>query len=734
MRRLLRALVAVAVGVGGMLVVPGAAVGEEVAATPPPIQVVSTPRDEPGRGGDGDSTEADITPDGRYAVFTSSSHDLSSTPTAAYTHIYLRDTATGSIRLISAVPDGSRSGNFASWGAAISDDGSRVAFLSLASDLLTTPVSTEARAYLWSRDTARIELVSVATLDRPVDDLDLSGDGTTLAFVTSATNVAAIPTYNKQQIYKTDLASGEVTLISTSDTGTASVGGSSQPSISRDGTVIAFTATDMEVGGSSSMRPEVFRWSRSFGAENVSGFGNGTSTSPSVSADGGTIAFVSTSTDITFRPVNGKRQIFVREMRDSYPRLVSMTPHRQTAGDGESYGPALSADGHDLAYVSTATQLVAGADGSPQVYVGDIWAYGLRIASRTSEGRLANHSPGGLAVDDDASVVLFETSADNLVPAVTGQQVYASQSHSARTVERIGGADRYEVSAKISAQVFPPYVPVVYLASGEGYADALSGGAMAGVQSGPVLLARKESIPDVVLTELARLKPHRIVVLGGLNTIDEAVVSSLAGYATQVVRASGSDRYATSIEVLKSWARESFVSGQKVIVTSGENFPDALAGAALAGNRWAPVLLTQRDSVSQTTLDEITRIGTVEVLVLGGANSVSDAVVQKLGTVATTRRVGGVDRYAVAAALLPEFGSTSGIVYIASGENYPDALSASASAVQEYAPVLLVTKNSIPDATKAVLSSFKPLRIVVLGGPNTISNAVVAELGTYLRP
>ncbi|GAA2238054.1 hypothetical protein GCM10009851_23890 [Herbiconiux moechotypicola] len=730
------AIVSVAVALGGMLAAPRAAVGGEILASAQPIQVVSTPRDDPGRGGDGDSMQADITPDGRFQVFSSTSTNLVASPvTRGESQIYLRDTATGSVRMISTSADGSEAGNVASTLPTISDDGTVVAFLSRASNLASTGTPWERSVLVWRRDTGTItEATRALTPDEPVMELDLSGDGRTIAFATAATNLASIPTYNKSQVYRLELGTATAELISMSDTGTASVGGASEPSISRDGTFTAFTATDLEVGGRSSRLSEVFRFSSSFGAENVSGFGNGSSTSPSISADGGTIAFVSSSTDISWRPVNGKRQVYVREMRDPFPDLVSLTPHRKTAGDGESYAPVLGADGFHIAFVSTATQLVAGSDGSPQVYVGDRWAFSFRIASRGSAGVLADHEPAGLSVDRDASVVLFQASAGNLVPGVTGQQIYASRQHSARTVERVGGADRYEVSAAVSARVFPPHVPVVYLASGEGYADALSGGAMAGGQSGPVLLTRRSSIPDPVIAELARLKPYRIVVLGGVNSIDEVVVTRLAGYATEVVRAAGADRYATSVEVSKSWDRDVTVIGQRVILTSGENYPDALAGAALAGNGGAPVLLTQRDSISRATLDEISRLEASEILVLGGVNSVSETVVTKLGAVAPTRRIAGSDRYTVASALLPEFGSTSGIVYIASGENYPDALSASAAAVNEYAPVLLVTKNTIPDATKNVLRTFKPLRIVVLGGPNTVADSVLSELNGYLRP
>jgi putative cell wall-binding protein len=63
---------------------------------------------------------------------------------------------------------------------------------------------------------------------------------------------------------------------------------------------------------------------------------------------------------------------------------------------------------------------------------------------------------------------------------------------------------------------------------------------------------------------------------------------------------------------------------------------------------------------------------------------------------------------------------------------FPDALSASATAIANHAPVLLVTKGAVPSATAAELARLAPDRIVVLGGTNTVSDAVLGALGAYL--
>ena len=96
-------------------------------------------------------------------------------------------------------------------------------------------------------------------------------------------------------------------------------------------------------------------------------------------------------------------------------------------------------------------------------------------------------------------------------------------------VTRLGGADRYATAVAVSAATYSPGVSVVYLASGTGFADALAGAPAAGMQAGPVLLVTPTSIPAVVATELTRLHPARIVILGGTGAVSAAVQTVIDG-------------------------------------------------------------------------------------------------------------------------------------------------------------------------------------------------------------
>jgi putative cell wall-binding protein len=301
-------------------------------------------------------------------------------------------------------------------------------------------------------------------------------------------------------------------------------------------------------------------------------------------------------------------------------------------------------------------------------------------------------------------------------------------------IERISGADRYAVSAGVSASRFEPGVGTAYVASGEVFPDALSASAAAGADGAPVLLVTRDTIPAAIAAELTRLEPQRIIVLGGANTISAGVEIDLAtNYSDTVNRIGGVDRYAVSAGI----SANTFGPMRPVAyIASGEVFPDALSGSAAAGAEGGPVLLVTKNGIPAVVQAELERLDPARIVVLGGTNTISDTVMTALQATATTTRIAGADRFAVSANVSADSfmpGDTH-TVYVASGEVFPDALSGSAAAIENNAPVLLVTKNTVPGAVATELDRLQPHRIVVLGGTNTISGATYAELEEHLAP
>lgn len=305
------------------------------------------------------------------------------------------------------------------------------------------------------------------------------------------------------------------------------------------------------------------------------------------------------------------------------------------------------------------------------------------------------------------------------------------------TADRQSGQDRYQTSAAISAATFAPGIDVVYLASGATFPDALSGSAAAGVQGGAVLLAEPRGIPTSVQNELRRLSPARIVLLGGPAVLSETVRQQAQGLTTgSVERLAGVDRFETSALI----ARDAFESGvDTVFLTSGANFPDALAAGAASGALGAPLLLVTAGELPRMIEDELARLKPATIYVLGGPTIISDAVLTKAGRYTRTpgdvARIEGHDRYATASAI-SALAFTSGVpvAYIADGMNFPDALSGSAAAALLGGPVILTSQATLPAAVHSELRRLNPSKVIALGGESSVSYRALAEAASHASP
>jgi len=270
------------------------------------------------------------------------------------------------------------------------------------------------------------------------------------------------------------------------------------------------------------------------------------------------------------------------------------------------------------------------------------------------------------------------------------------------TVTRLYGANRYATAAAVSEANFPAGVEAAYIATGANFPDALSAGPVAGRQGAPILLTRKTALPAETAAELTRLKPEKIVVVGGTAVVSNTVMSQLQKYTTgTVTRVAGANRYATAAAMSAS----AFDPGVgTVLVATGANFPDALTGGP-AGVMWdGPVLLVQQNAIPSSTMAELKRLKPGRIVVLGGTSVVSPAVAGQLAslTSGSVLRYAGANRYATAAAVSKAvFPSGSGTVFVSIGTNYPDAVAAGSAAGMLHAPILLVSGASAVPAPTA---------------------------------
>ena len=265
---------------------------------------------------------------------------------------------------------------------------------------------------------------------------------------------------------------------------------------------------------------------------------------------------------------------------------------------------------------------------------------------------------------------------------------------------RIAGADRFETAVLASQAGFAADVPCVFIANGFTFPDALSAGPAAAHCGGPLLLVPGTWVPQVVLDEIARLSPERIVIAGGPNAVSADVESTLRAMAPQFRRYAGVDRYDTSRQIVAG----EFGTAEAAWIATGANFPDALSASAAAAAADIPVLIVPgyAAGLDAPSAQALTALGAGYIPVAGGPNAVSWDVlydIWELPGEPWAFRIGGETRYDTAAMIMDLVWDDGWAAYafFASGTNFPDALAGAALAGLVGAP-LYVTPGECTSA------------------------------------
>jgi len=325
-------------------------------------------------------------------------------------------------------------------------------------------------------------------------------------------------------------------------------------------------------------------------------------------------------------------------------------------------------------------------------------------------------------VDTKATIDLAKGTA-TFNTSTLGSFAFEQTGTSVKT-DRVSGADRYATSVAVSKQAYPKGADVAVVAAGGTFPDALSAGPAAAKLGGPVLLTGGSSLPGTVKAELQRLKPKKIVVVGGTGVVSNAVSTAL-GKIAPVTRVSGADRYATSIAV----AKYAFSKGaSKAFIATGADFPDALSAGAAIGAK-GPVILVKgtSKSVDAATSAELKKLAVKDVYIAGGTGVVSTGFESGLKKIATTTRLAGSDRYATSLAINAKLFTSAKRVLFATGADFPDALAGTAWAPVISAPLFEVQGACVPKGVLAAIGKLGASRATLLGGTGVL-NAKVASL------
>ncbi|MGB3763224.1 MAG: ExeM/NucH family extracellular endonuclease [Ornithinimicrobium sp.] len=339
---------------------------------------------------------------------------------------------------------------------------------------------------------------------------------------------------------------------------------------------------------------------------------------------------------------------------------------------------------------------------------------------------------------DEASLLDYDTSfKEDAQDAIYAPDPYRSSDHdpvlvgldlsvdlSATRVDRVSGDDRYGTAAEVARTFDAP--STVYVASGEVFPDALAATPAAIADEAPLVLTEESGLPVVTADVLAELKPATVRVLGGEERIPDSVLTEIeVASGAEVTRVAGDNRYDTAAELSKRWAPG---EADTVYLASGSMFADALSVGPLAGLEDRPVLLTRENRLSDEAAAALTRLDPERVVVLGGPDRIDAAVLTQAEPYAeTVERLFGQDRYetgALVAAEIPPGASA----YVASGEDFPDALAGGVPAGLAGAPLLLSESEGLNDFSAGVVEDRSSTVVTLIGGVRTLSNTVREDL------
>ncbi len=311
------------------------------------------------------------------------------------------------------------------------------------------------------------------------------------------------------------------------------------------------------------------------------------------------------------------------------------------------------------------------------------------------------------------------TVTGNKESGIFGETVWGDDAESLAIQQRIAGDDRYDTAMKVADQMNDGTgFDTVFVATGTNYADALSVTALANKVDAPILLVNAEHEDEVAAYIKANLSSYdaEVYIVGGTSVVSADFEKALKKFVVDVERIAGDDRYDTNIEVLKAFVYNEANGGigaekgtlSEILVASGTGYADALSAASTG----KPVLLVGGDALTKSQREFLYEIAQTKAdrkyVVIGGrtavSNDVKDEIASKPYTTAAVDRIGGVNRYETNMMVMEKYvkNNAAKYVFVASGMDYPDALTGGVLAAQNAAPLVLVNPSETDPASDIV--------------------------------
>ncbi len=386
-----------------------------------------------------DSLFLSLSADGKTAIFQSRATNLVEGDTNNTTDIFLKDLATGAVQRVNVNANGEESGFFQlALNPAYDADAGLVYFLSAADNLIAGQSNVSGLDfYAKNLVTGAVELVSVNEAGDPLNEninsYALSPDGQSLVFTTSATNALGTVTPAGNHTYLKNLQTGEITQLNLGADDSPASSSYSGVRFSADGSTITFQSNATNLTSETLSGTHIYTQNLVTGdithisADDEGVAADNTSNTPAISADGSKILYTSLATNLVDGDVNGKRDVFLKDLTTGDVTLVSTT---ETGAQGDAdvgFAIALSPDGTKAVFTSASSVLGENALSFVQnILIKDLVTGELTQLVSPIDGAPLDSSTNQLAFNDDGSQLLITTNASNLIADDTNsrQDVY----------------------------------------------------------------------------------------------------------------------------------------------------------------------------------------------------------------------------------------------------------------------------------------------------------------------
>jgi len=192
----------------------------------------------------------------------------------------------------------------------------------------------------------------------------------------------------------------------------------------------------------------------------------------------------------------------------------------------------------------------------------------------------------------------------------------------------------------------------------------------------------------------------------------------------------GSTRYETATAISK----EGWPNGSNtVVITSGNSIVDGVTATPLATSYDSPILLSDKDKLTDYTKNELKRLNPKKVIIIGGESVVTNKVINEIKSIlpnAATNRIGGINRYETSLKIAKEIDSINPInkIYVAGGNGEVDALSIASKAGEEKQPIILMPKDNVDSNSYNWLKNKNLQNAYFIGGNAVLSDNVISKV------